>query len=309
MDILVAHNFYQQPGGEDHCVAAETAMLKACGHNVTQYTLHNGSVGAMGRLDIASRTIWSRPAYNELRELFRSHRPQIAHFHNTFPLISPAAYYAARAEGVRVVQTMHNFRLLCANAVLFRDDAVCEDCVGRAVPWPAVTRKCYRGSRVASAAVASMVASHRALGTWSKAVDAYIAPTEFTRRKLVAGGLPAAKIVVKPNFVHPDPEPGAGKGGYGVFVGRLSHEKGLETLLEAWRRLDAELPLRIVGDGPLSAAVEAAAAEDTAIRWSGSEPLETAYALIGDAAFIVVPSRCYETSDGSSSKRSRRARP
>src|SRR5436305_13796668 len=136
MDIVIAHNFYQQTGGEDQCVAAEVEMLKAHRHNVTQYSLLNVSIDAMSHLDVASRTIWSRPAFHELRELFRGHRPQIVHFHNTFPLISPAAYYAARAEHVRIVQTLHNFRLCCANALLFRNGEVCEDCLGNSIPWP-----------------------------------------------------------------------------------------------------------------------------------------------------------------------------
>lgn len=295
MKIVVAHNFYQQPGGEDQCVAAEVAMLRAHGHEVTQYCLHNDAIDAMNGLDLVSRTIWSRPAFRQMRELFRAHRPQIAHFHNTFPLISPAAYYAAQAENVRVVQTLHNFRLLCANALLFRDGEVCEDCLGKSIPWRGVAHKCYRGSRIASAGVATMLTAHRALGTWRNAVDVYVALTEFSRRKLVEGGLPAHKIAVKPNFAYPDPGPGAGAGGYAVFVGRLSAEKGLPTLLEAWRHLDGGLPLKLVGDGPMAGPVRKAAAENSTIQWLGNEPLETVYALVGAAAFLVAPSQCYET--------------
>ena len=124
MNIVVAHEFYKQPGGEDQCVAAEIAMLRAHGHEVAEYFVRNDAVDAMGRLTLAARTIWSRPAYRELRRLFRERRPQIVHFHNTLPLISPAAYYAARAEKIGVVQTLHNFRLLCPNALLFRDGRV-----------------------------------------------------------------------------------------------------------------------------------------------------------------------------------------
>src|SRR5581483_9761958 len=194
----------------------------------------------------AARTVWSRPAYRVLRELLRAHRPAVAHFHNTFPLISPAAYYACRAERVPVVQTLHNFRLLCPNALFFRDGRVCEDCLGKAVPWPGVAHKCYRGSRSASAAVCTMLTVHRALGTWHTAVDRFIALTDASRRKFVAGGLPADKIAVKANFVDPDPGPGTGAGGYGVFVGRLSAEKGVGTLLKAWQQLGRDVPLKIV---------------------------------------------------------------
>jgi len=295
MDIVVAHTSYKQAGGEDTCVAAEVAMLRAHGHNVTQYCLHNDATDAMGRIQLASRTIWSRSSYHELREMFREHRPQIAHFHNTFPLMSPAAYYAARAEDVAVVQTLHNFRLSCVNALLFRNGEVCEACLGKAIAWPGIARKCYRNSRAASAATATMVAIHRLLGTWRNAVDMYIALSEASRRKLVQGGIDADKIAVKPNFVYPDPGPGTGQGGYAIYVGRLSVEKGIETLLAAWQGL-SHIPIKIVGDGPLAAAVRDAAALNAAIEWLPGVPLEAVYGLIGDARCLVLPSQCYENS-------------
>jgi glycosyltransferase involved in cell wall biosynthesis len=294
MKVVVAHNFYKHLGGEDGCVAAEIALLRAHGHKVIEYYLNNESVDAMGRLQLACRTIWSHTAAQELRDLFRMHRPQIAHFHNTFPLISPAAYYAARAENVRVVQTLHNFRLCCPNGLLFRDGEVCEDCLGKAIPWPGIMNKCYHNSRSASAAVATMQTVHRGLGTWRNTVDTYIALTESSRRKLIEGGLPADKIAIKPNFVHPDPGPGAGIGGYGVFVGRLSPEKGLKTLLMAWRHLGGAFALKLVGDGPMAADVQEAAAGNPSIQWLGSLPTEAVYALVGEATFLVLPSQCYE---------------
>ncbi len=294
MKVLVAHNFYQQPGGEDPCFAAEVAMLQDNGHEVIQYCLHNDAIHAMGRLQVALRTVWSRPAHRDLCKLLRAVRPDVVHFHNTFPLISPAAYYAARSEKVPVVQTLHNFRLLCPNALFFREGKVCEDCLGKSVPWPGVVHKCYRDSRAASATVAAMVTTHRALGTWRQAVHTYVALTEFSRRKFIEGGLPADKIVVKPNFVYPGPGPGGGTGGYAVFVGRLSPEKGAETLLAAWRSLGGTVPLKIVGDGPLAGAVAEAAAKDAAIQWLGRKPLDAVYELIGEAAFLVLPSQCYE---------------
>ena len=295
MNILVAHNFYQQPGGEDQCVAAEVAMLRAHGHEVTQYCLHNDSIHGMNRMRLASRTIWNHSAYRELRKLLRTHRVQIAHFHNTFPLISPAAYYAARAENVRVVQTLHNYRLLCANGLLLRDGEVCEDCLGKLVPWPGIVHKCYRGSRAASATVATMLATHRVLGTWWKAVDVYVALTETGRRKLIDGGLPADKITVKPNCAYPDPGAGTGKGGYAVFVGRLSAEKGLDTLLKAWPDLGGDVPLKLLGNGPMATVVQDAAAKDSSIQWLGHVSLDAVYELVGEAMFLVLPSRCYET--------------
>src|SRR4051794_33930188 len=178
MKILAVHNFYKEPGGEDRCLAAEVAMLEARGHEVIQYCVRNDAIDGMGRLGLASRTIWSRESYRQVSELIRVHRPSIAHFHNTLPLISPSAYYAARRAHVGIVQTLHNYRLLCPNALLFRNGQVCEDCLGRSTPWPAVAHKCYRDSRSASSAVAAMLTVHRTLGTWRRAVDAYVALTE-----------------------------------------------------------------------------------------------------------------------------------
>src|SRR5579883_2620457 len=163
MKVLVAHNYYQQSGGEDQCVAAELAMLKARGHEVTHYRLHNETIGEKGRLHVASGTIWNPQSYRDLRDTIRAARPDIVHFHNTFPLISPSGYYAARAENVPVVQTLHNFRLLCARADLFRAGKVCEDCIGKPIVWPGVLRRCYRGDVGASLIVAMMLAIHRHL--------------------------------------------------------------------------------------------------------------------------------------------------
>jgi glycosyltransferase involved in cell wall biosynthesis len=295
MRIVVAHNFYQQAGGEDQCVAAEIAMLRRHGHHVTPFYLHNDRIAEMGRLALAARTIWNPSTYHELRALLRQTRPEIVHFHNTFPLISPSAYYAAREEGVGVVQTLHNFRLTCANALLFREGEVCLDCLGKFAPWRSVRRKCYRASRGASTVVTAMLATHRALGTWRKAVDIYVALTEFGRHKFISAGLPADRVVVKPNFVEPDSGPGNGSGGYGLFVGRLSAEKGIEMLLRGWRHLGRQVPLRIIGDGPSAPLVREEAARDPAIQWLGSRPLDAVYEAIGEAAFVVVPSQCFET--------------
>lgn len=293
MRILVAHNFYQHPGGEDQCVAAETAMLQANGHQVIQFFLHNDAIDGMSPLKVAARATWSQSAYHEIRELIRAHHPQIVHFNNTLPLISPAAYYAAGAENVRVVQTLHNFRLLCLNACLYRDGGVCEECLGKSLAWPGVVHQCYRDSYRASAAVATMLGAHRALGTWRNAVDAYIALAEFSRKKFVQGGLPEEKIFVKPNFVYPDPGPGKGDGDYGIYVGRLSQEKGISTLLEAWAKLGGKVPLKIVGEGPMLATVSAVA-KDPAIQWLGYRPPAEALELVGSAKFLVCPSECYE---------------
>jgi glycosyltransferase involved in cell wall biosynthesis len=267
--------------------------LEARGHRVLRYTVHNDQVAEMNRPALAKATVWNQVVYRELRGLIRRERPQVAHFHNTFPLISPAAYYAARAEGVPVVQTLHNYRLLCPNALFFREGRVCEDCLGKAFPWPGVAHACYRESRPASGTVAAMLFAHRTLGTWKGAVDLYVALTEFARRKFVEGGLPSEKIVVKPNFVDPDPGMGQGRGDYVLYVGRLSKEKGLDTLLAAREQFGEEVPLKLVGDGPLAPQV-AEAARRQKLEWLGQLPKDRVLGLMKEARALIFPSVWYE---------------
>ncbi len=294
MRILIAHNFYQQPGGEDESFRSETALLEDRGHTVIRYTQHNDAFASMNSLRAAQVTFWNRRVYNELRALIRRERPDVAHFQNTFPLISPAAYYAARAARVPVVQTLRNYRLLCPSAVCFREGQVCELCAQRHLKWPGVRYACYRQSRLATAVVALMLVSHHYAGTWQRAVDRYIVLTEFARQKFVANGLPAGKIAIKPNFVHPAPAAGDGTGGYALFIGRLSPEKGIETMLEAWQTHAPGLPLRLIGDGPLRERVQQAAAQHPAITWLGRQPNEQVYSWLQHATCLVFPSLCYE---------------
>ena len=293
--VLLVHEYYQQPGGEDEAFAAESGLLEDRGHRVLRYVDHNDRIKDIGSLSLVRDTIWSSRAYRELRELVRTEKPQVVHFHNTFPLISPAAYYAAKTEGVPVVQTLHNYRLFCTNAYFFRDGHVCEDCLGKTPPWPGVLHSCYRGSRAASGTVAAMLTTHRALQTWTKMVDTYIVLTNFARQKFIQGGLPAQKVKVKPHFVGPDPGLGEGRGGYALFVGRLSPEKGVDTLLSAWEYIGGELCLKIVGDGPLTPRVTEVARRVSGVEWLGQQPLEEVYRLMGGAHFLVFPSELYET--------------
>jgi glycosyltransferase involved in cell wall biosynthesis len=292
--VLLSHNHYQQPGGEDQVFKAEGALLEAHGHRVVRYTLHNDSIADMSRPELAKATVWNGATYRELRALIGREQPQVAHFHNTFPLISPAAYYAAQAEGVPVVQTLHNYRLVCPNALFFREGRVCEDCSGKVIPWPGVAHACYRGSRSSSAAVAAMLTAHRVLGTWPRTVDTYIGLTEFARQRFIRGNLPAEKIVVKPNFVHPDPGAGRGDGEYVLFVGRLSEEKGVDTLLKAWERPQVGVPLKIVGDGPLASQVAKATERSGEVEWLGRQPQEQVLTLMKEAKALIFPSVWYE---------------
>lgn len=295
MRVLTVHNYYQQPGGEEQIFATESALLESHGHEVLRYTLHNDEIKGANPLLLAKNTVWNSSVYQALRSLIRQKKPQIAHFHNTFPMISPAAYYAVKDEGIPVVQTLHNYRLLCPNALFFRQGRVCEDCLGKPLPLPGVVHGCYRGSRPASAMVAATVSFHSLLGTWSQAVDVFIAYSRFAMDKFIQGGLPAEKLAFKTNFLHPAPQTGAGIGGYGLFVGRLSVEKGLGVMLDAWRQLGGKIPLKILGDGPMAGLVTEAVKEMPEIEWLGRIPLEEVYEVVGNAAFLVFPSEWYET--------------
>jgi glycosyltransferase involved in cell wall biosynthesis len=294
MNILVVHNYYQQVGGEEQVFLAECNLLVSQGHQVHQYILNNDLIEIAPPLELLSKTIWNWDVYRDMRSLIRQHKIQVVHFHNTFPLISPAAYYAAKAEGAAVVQTFHNYRLLCPNALFLRDGKVCEDCLGKAIPWQGIQHNCYRGSKSASAAVVTMLATHRLLQTWNRQVDAYIALTDFARDKFIQGGLPAQKVFVKPNFVDPDPGAGAGTGGYALFVGRLSVEKGIDVLLAAWAQLGTKIPLKIVGDGSLASDVTTATQQLPGIEWLGRRSMDDVYALMQNAQFLIFPSKWYE---------------
>ena len=292
MKIVLCHNFYQQPGGEDRVLQDESDLLTANGHEVVHFTKHSSDIEQMSKLAVARRAIWNRAAAAELRELVRRERADIVHFHNTVPLISPAAYYAAREAGAGVVQTLHNYRLICPKATFFRDGGVCESCLGKLFPWPAIQHGCYRDSRAGSAVMATMLTTHRLLKTYKKAVDCYIALSEFSRKKYIESGLPEDKIALKPNFVSPDPGEGDGLGAYAMYLGRLSPEKGVEMLLEAWKDLD--VPLKLVGNGPLGPAVEQEAAQNPNIQWLAGQSDQQVRDIMGDATLFVLPSVNFE---------------
>jgi len=293
VNILRIHNYYLQPGGEDEVFRAESEVLRAHGHTVREFTVSNTAIESMGKVELAVATVWNRQMQRRLEVLLREDRPDVVHFHNTFPLVSPAAYAPPRRLGIPVIQTLHNFRLLCLNAVFLREGRICETCLGRRVLWPGVVHGCYRGSRPASAVAAAMLAFHRARGTWSSAVDTYVAVSEFARAKFIAGGLPPDRVAVKPNFLSDDPGPGSHGKRHALFVGRLSPEKGLDSLLRAWRRV-AQVPgsaLRVIGTGPLEGLRTRAV---PGVEWLGWQNRPQVLAAMREAAFLVFPSECYE---------------
>ena len=294
--VLLLHNYYRQPGGEDTVVARERNLLESHNHVVRLHAVSNAAIrGPFGAIATAWRATYSLSARRRVADDVEGFRPNLVHVHNFFPLLTPSVYDACRAAHVPIVQTLHNYRLLCSNAQLFRDGHVCEECLGKLVPWPGMLHACYRGSRVGSGAVVSMLAVHRLLRTWSEKVDLYIAPTDFARQTFIRGGLPAQKIVVKPHFVDPDPGFDEGGGRYALFVGRLSPEKGLDTLLAAWERLAGRIPLKIVGDGSLAPHVEVVAQRRATVEWLGPQPSSRVFSLMKGARALIFPSGCYES--------------
>jgi len=287
MRVLIAHNAYQQHGGEDIVADAEAQLLREHGHEVLTYRRHNDELAHIGRLQAAVDTLWSRRTTRELGELLRAQRPDVVHVHNTFPLISPSLYAAAHEAGVPVVQTLHNFRLLCPQAMLLREGKVCESCVGHA-PWAGVVHACYRGSRAQTGVLAGMLVLHRALGTWATKVQRYIALNNFCRDKFIEGGLPAARIVVKPNFVDL-PAPAALPRRGLLYVGRLAPEKGIATLAQAARGLPPG-SLRVAGTGPEAERL----AGLPAVVMLGALSAEQVAQEMAQAVALVVPSLWYE---------------
>jgi glycosyltransferase involved in cell wall biosynthesis len=291
--VLQVHAFYQRPGGEDVVLAAEHEVLARNGHYVAQYTVRNDLVAQMSGIAAGVKTVWNADTGKQIRFQVAQHRPDVIHAHNIFPLISPALYYAAAQLGIPVVQTLHNYRLICPSATLFRNGAICEDCL-YANPFHGVLHGCYRESRLASAAVASQILVHSALGTWRNRIDRYIALTEFSKAKFVESGVPAEKVTVKPNFLPSDPGEGEGNGGYALYVGRLSIEKGLFTLLKAWRNLRQPIPLKIAGDGPLIGEVQKMSHEMPQVSVLGQRSKQEIIGLLQGASALIFPSEWYE---------------
>lgn len=272
-------------------------MLRSKGHRVLQYSRHNREIAQFTRLRktlLPLTTTWDYESYGELRSLIRRERPAIAHCHNLFPLLSPAVYYACAAEGVPVVQTVHNYRLACPGGNFFRNGEPCEACLGSLTK--AAVRGCYRDSRLQTGIVAFMLSAHRSLGTWQNTVSSYIAPSEFCRALLVEHGLPENKVVVKPHFAGQIIPQKQAPGNYAIFVGRLSEEKGILQLLDVGCDL-AHIPLMVVGSGPLDQAARQLVRESglTNITFAGQLLHDDTLRRIRHARFLVAPSRCYET--------------
>ena len=298
MRILRVHNRYQERGGEDVSFEAEVDLLSSHGEEVQTLVVSNEEIPArqspVGSLELAVSTVWSRKHRRRVAETVSEMQADVVHVDNFFPLISPGAYSAARDAGAAVVQTLHNYRLVCPNALFYRDGRPCEDCLGKTPPLPGVIHACYRDSRAQTAVVAAMLTTHRLRRTWQHDVDRYIVMTQFARQKFIDGGLPADKLTVKPNFIDSNPSAPVGDGRYVLFVGRLSPEKGIATLLRCWDRNGSLPPLRIAGDGPVREEVDRAAASNVLITALGRLSRDAVLREMSGARALVFPSEWYE---------------
>ena len=297
MRILLSHNYYRStaPSGEDAVFLNERSLLEnRC--EVVSYERHNDDIdeSTLGRkVRLGFNAAWSRKTYEDLCALIHKSKPDIAHFYNTFPLITASAYAACQDNGVPVVQTVQNYRFVCPNGLLLRGGKPCEDCFGTNL-IPAIRYRCYRASLPATGAVVWSLLSNRWRGTYHNLVNRYIAPTQFGANKLVQGGLPKYSMEVKPNFLPVIPAPGTGSGGYALFAGRLSPEKGLRNLLEAWKSVRG-LRLKIAGEGPLREELQSLASmHHLPVEFLGCVSYSEVLDLTRDAIMLVVPSEWYE---------------
>jgi len=296
MRVIVAHNRYQYGGGEDEVVRDEIAMLRQHGHVVELIEQDNSAIhGIHGNLIASTSIIYSVGSRKRMEQAIHIFRPDIVHVHNWFPLLSPSIILEAGSAGVPVIQTLHNYRMLCANALLYRNGVVCTDCIGKSLPIDGIVHGCYRDSRAGSAIVTAAYIFHRLIRTWDR-VSLFIAVSDFEREILVRGGLPAEKVVVKPNFINSESwTEEENREDVALYVGRLSPEKGIRMLLSAWNSDKIQLRLKIVGDGPLADEVRSCAAMNSKVEYIGLRSQYEVYHEMAKAKFLICPSEWYET--------------
>ncbi|MCG5472391.1 glycosyltransferase [Micromonospora sp. LAH09] len=295
--IVVAHNRYReaQPSGENTIVDSEIAQLTAAGVEVLPFLRSSDEIPSMSKVAKALlpiSPIWAPRAQHDLSRLLTEHRPDVLHLHNPYPLLSPWVVRTAHRHGVPVVQTVHNYRQVCSSGIYFRDGVICQDCKGRALGVPAIKHRCYRDSAAQSALMATTLAVHR--GTW-RSVDRYVALTSAIADHLRDYGIPDERIVVKPNSV-PDPGRPTPLGDGFLYMARLSPEKGVDLLLDAWRRhpVGSLGTLRIAGDGELRPLVEAAAAERDDVVYLGQLDRAGVRAAVEASAVVIAASMWHD---------------
>ncbi len=298
MRILIVHNQYQQSGGEDSVVKAEFNILKNAGEDVYLYERSNKEFNDtfwIKKLKLLYDMKWSHKSYQDMRAILKKIHPDVVHFHNIFFILTPSVYQACKDEGVPVVQSLHNFRLLCSNALFFRNNKICEECIEKKDLNRGIVHKCYRNSRVLTTVIVRMLKFHWRRRTRQTIVDHFILASAFGRQKYIAAGIPKDQISIKPNVVYPDTLKQNQDEGYALYIGRLSSEKGVSILLEAWKAIDY-IPLKIAGDGPLASELKEYVRIHgiTNVEFLGFISEEQYKICMSGAKFLVIPSICYE---------------
>jgi glycosyltransferase involved in cell wall biosynthesis len=289
--ILILHSEYLSGAvsGENRVVRDEAELLRANGHHVTVWTPRPSTSTVRGRVRAATTAVWSRRAERAVGSFVSRRSVDVVHVHNLFPSLSPAVLRPTSDRPAATVMTLHNFRMMCLPADLLRDGRPCEDCLGR-VPWRGIVHRCYRDSVTASATLAAALTIHRAAGSFDR-VTRYLAVSSFVRERHVVAGIPRSRITIKPNFTWPV-ERRTGPGRYFLFLGRLSHEKGLDTVLRAWARVHSARRLLVVGDGPDREQLRRLAADG--VEFLGQVAPDAVPDLLRGARAVLVPSRWYE---------------
>lgn len=297
--VLIVHNYYQIPGGEDTVVANEKKMLEENGHEVFLYTRDNKELRNMSKVKkllLPLTTVFNIRTYRDIRRIIKEKKINIVHVHNTLTLISPSVYYAAVSCCVPIVQTVHNFRLLCPGATFYRDGHICEDCVTKGLMC-AIKHKCYRNSRLQTLACAINTKVHRLTGIYGKIN--YICLTEFNKEKLLSlKQVKPERVLVKPNFVKGENEiiPFEKRKDQFIFAGRLDKLKGIDLLLEQWERMGTEAPpLTVCGTGPLEQwCKDFVKNRSCNVELKGFLPNKDVRELVARSKAMILPTRWYE---------------
>jgi len=290
MNILILHNSYLIKGGEDESTKNEINILRQNGHNVITYIVDNKDLTGLKSISLALSTIWSVKSYRIVKKLIKENKIEIMHVQNFHPVLSPSVYYAAKSLGVPVIQSIRNYRIICPSALLFRENDLCYKCVGKSIPYHGLVYRCYRKSFAASAVVVVMLAIHNYLNTWNRKVDIYLSVSEFVKQVMVEGGIENEKILVKPNFLLTESVIKEEHEHYFVFVGRLTLEKGIKTLCNAWKILGTDIPLKVIGEGVEEVEVFKLKSEGYQVELLGKLPNKATLDIISKAKAVIVPS-------------------
>lgn len=294
MKILTIHNKHLISGGEEQSHTSEVNLLLNKGNIVHEFIIDNKNIEKLGKLRTGFRAIWSIESHDHVEFLVKNNNYDLVLIQNFFPLLSPSVFYPAKKYNIPNIFFVRNYRLSCLNGLFLRQNRVCEDCLGKAIPWPGVLHKCYQSSTLGSLSVATMLITHRLLNTWNQKVDCYVTLTNFTKNKLIEAGFSETQIYVRPNFLDRDPEVGKERRDGFLFVGRLSEEKGIDTLLDCWKTLNSQR-LIIIGNGPKYDQVMDAENSSTSITVLGPLSQEQVFGNLKKSVALIMPSTFYET--------------